>query len=117
MIIFSSHRMDHVELFCKKLVVLLHGKSVLEGYLKDIKEDYQKQNIFIQGEFDVEEVKKIKGVLAVNYENEYIVKIESQEVVPLVFKKLKDATITKFVVEEASLNEIFIEKVGEEYEK
>ena len=42
MIIFSSHRMDHVELFCKKLVVLLHGKSVLEGYLKDIKEDYQK---------------------------------------------------------------------------
>lgn len=117
MIIFSSHRMDHVELFCKKLVVLLHGKSVLEGYLKDIKEDYQKQNIFIQGEFDVEEIKKIKGVLAVNYENEYIVKIENQEVVPLVFKKLKEATITKFVVEEASLNEIFIEKVGEEYEK
>ena len=36
---------------------------------------------------------------------------------PSVFKKLKDATITKFVVEEASLNEIFIEKVGEEYEK
>ena len=117
MIIFSSHRMDHVELFCKKLVVLLHGKSVLEGYLKDIKENYQKQNIFIQGEFDVEEIKKIKGVLAVNYENEYIVKIENQEVVPLVFKKLKEATITKFVVEEASLNEIFIEKVGEEYEK
>ena len=117
MIIFSSHRMDHVELFCKKLVVLLHGKSVLEGYLKDIKEDYQKQNIFIQGEFDVEEIKKIKGVIDVSYENEYIVKIENQDVVPSVFKKLKDATITKFVVEEASLNEIFIEKVGEEYEK
>lgn len=117
MIIFSSHRMDHVELFCKKLVVLLHGKSVLEGYLKDIKEDYQKQNIFIQGEFNVEEIKKTKGVLDVLYENEYIVKIENQDVVPLVFKKLKEATITKFVVEEASLNEIFIEKVGEEYEK
>ena len=117
MIIFSSHRMDHVELFCKKLVVLLHGKSVLEGYLKDIKEEYQKQNIFIQGEFDVEEIKKTKGVLDVLYENEYIVKIENQDVVPLVFKKLKEATITKFVVEEASLNEIFIEKVGEEYEK
>ncbi len=117
MIIFSSHRMDHVELFCKKLVVLLHGKSVLEGYLKDIKEDYQKQNIFIQGDFDVEEIKKTKGVIDVRYENEYIVKIENQDVVPLVFKKLKDANITKFVVEEASLNEIFIEKVGESYEK
>ena len=28
-IIFSSHRMEHVELFCEKLVVLVKGKSVL----------------------------------------------------------------------------------------
>ena len=27
-IIFSSHRMEHVELFCKKLVVLKNGKTV-----------------------------------------------------------------------------------------
>ena len=38
MIIFSTHRMEHVELFCKKIVVLLRGKSVLEGYISDIKE-------------------------------------------------------------------------------
>ena len=37
MIIFSSHRMDHVELFCKKLVILLNGKTVLSGNIKDIK--------------------------------------------------------------------------------
>ena len=35
MIIFSSHRMEHVELFCKKLAIIMHGKTVLEGYLKD----------------------------------------------------------------------------------
>ena len=28
MIIFSSHRMEHVELFCEKLVILLKGKTV-----------------------------------------------------------------------------------------
>ena len=38
MIIFSSHRMEHVELFCKKLVILMNGRSVISGYLKDIKE-------------------------------------------------------------------------------
>ena len=38
-IIFSSHRMEHVELFCEKLVVLVKGKSVLQGYLKDIKDN------------------------------------------------------------------------------
>ena len=31
MIIFSSHRMEHVELFCEKLVVLVKGKSVING--------------------------------------------------------------------------------------
>ena len=36
-IIFSSHRMDHVEMFCKKLSILLHGKAVIEGYISDIK--------------------------------------------------------------------------------
>lgn len=117
MIIFSSHRMEHVELFCKKIVVLLHGKSVLAGDLKDIKEEYQKKNILMDGDFSIEEIKKVKGVIDVIHEKDYIVKIENGDVVPEVFKKLRDASITKFVVEEASLNEIFIEKVGEAYEK
>ena len=44
-IIFSSHRMEHVELFCDRLVVLVKGQSVISGYLKDIKRDYKKKNI------------------------------------------------------------------------
>ena len=44
-IIFSSHRMEHVELFCDRLVVLVKGKSVLSGYLKDIKKDYKKKGV------------------------------------------------------------------------
>ena len=47
-IIFSSHRMEHVELFCKKIVVMLKGKSVLEGYISDIKEKYKKKNILVR---------------------------------------------------------------------
>ena len=31
MIIFSSHRMEHVELFCKKLAILMKGQAVLSG--------------------------------------------------------------------------------------
>lgn len=43
MIIFSSHRMEHVELFCEKLVILLKGKTVLSGSLKEIKKNYRKK--------------------------------------------------------------------------
>ena len=118
-IIFSSHRMDHVELFCKKLVVLVNGKSVLSGNIKDIKESYMKKNIIIKGNIDIEKLKKISGVEEV-IENslQYEVKISNKDVVDSVFKYIsKCENITKFVVEEPSLNEIFISKVGESYEK
>ena len=119
MIIFSSHRMEHVEMFCKKLVILLHGKSVLSGELKKIKESYQKKNIIINGDVTTDDLKDIKGVLDVSLEgSDLVVKIESKDIVEDVFKKVsKKKNITKFVVEEPSLNEIFIEKVGESYDK
>ena len=118
-IIFSSHRMEHVELFCKKLLILMHGKTVLEGNLKDIKENYRKKNIIVNGDFDIEAVKKIKGVESVNkINNEYEIKIKSIDIKDEVFKIIsKSKNISKYVIEEPSLNEIFITKVGESYEK
>ena len=58
MIIFSSHRMEHVELFCKKLVVMVKGKSVIAGNLKEIKESYRKKNIIVKGDINVSNIKK-----------------------------------------------------------
>ena len=40
-IIFSSHRMDHVEELCDEIVILNEGKTVLKGNLKEIKETYE----------------------------------------------------------------------------
>lgn len=119
MIIFSSHRMEHVELFCKKLVVMLRGKSVLEGYLSDIKEQYRKKNILIKGDISKKELEKIDGVIEViEKADEYEVKIEEESIASKVFETVsKHKKITKFVVEEPSLNEIFVAKVGESYEK
>ena len=113
-IIFSSHQMEHIEEFCEKLVILVKGKSILEGYIKDIKKEYRKKNIFIKGNIDIDEIKKVSGVIdVIKNIDDYTVKIESDEVVSKVFKKISKCNITKFLVEEASLNEIFIAKVGE----
>lgn len=118
-IIFSSHRMDHVEYFCDSLVVLVHGNTVLSGKLSDIKKEYRKKNIKIKGNIDKEKILKIKGVIDVEKTpDEYIVKIEDESAVKKVFKAIMSSDdITKFEVEEPSLNEIFIEKVGETYEQ
>ena len=119
MIIFSSHRMEHVELFCKKLVVLMNGKSVLDGYLKDIKEKYRKKNILVKGDINLDKIKNIDGVLEVNEKaDEYEIKIKDSNISDDVFKVvIKGKNITKFQIEEPSLNEIFVSKVGESYEK
>lgn len=118
-IIFSSHRMEHVEYFCESLVILVHGKTVLKGNLKQIKEDYQKKNIMIEADADMDDLKNIKGVEKVDkIGNTFVVSISDKSYVQKVFnyvKKLKN--VTKFVVEEPTLNEIFIDKVGGTYEK
>ena len=116
-IIFSSHRMDHVEYFCDSLVVLVRGETVLKGKLSEIKKEYRKKNIKIKGKIDKNSILKIKGVISVEKTpDEFIVKIEDESTIKNVFKEIvKAEEITKFEVEEASLNEIFIEKVGKTY--
>ena len=118
-IIFSSHRMEHVELFCEKLVVLVKGKSVISGRLVDIKNDYKKKNIFVKGDIDKDLIKKAEGVNSITKQkDEYIISIKDESYVNDIFKLIsKMKNITKFTVEDPSLNEIFISIVGENYEK
>ena len=118
-IIFSSHRMDHVELFCEKLVILVKGKTVLKGYLKDIKNAYKIKRIIIEGDVNKKELSKIDGVISVSKNaSSYIVNIKEQKYSKNVFNYLKTCdNITKYLVEDASLEEIFVAKVGEAYGK
>jgi ABC-2 type transport system ATP-binding protein len=118
-IIFSSHRMEHVELFCEKLVVLVKGKSVINGYLSDIKKEYKKKNIIVSGDIDKDIIKKQKGVLDIKeVRDEYVISIEEDSYINPLFKCIsKFENIVKFSVEDPSLNEIFISIVGDSYDE
>ncbi len=118
-VIFSSHRMEHVEMFCDRLLILVKGDKVLEGSLKEIKDNYLKKSIRIKGEVDVKGIKEIKGVeKVIKTSDDIIVKVSNMEVVSKVFNVIKNGkNIIKFEVEDPSLNEIFISKVGDYFEE
>lgn len=44
-IIFSTHRMEQVEEICDQIVLVNQGKKILDGSVKQVKQDY-KENIF-----------------------------------------------------------------------
>lgn len=118
MIILSTHRMEHVEEFCEKLVILSKGKTVLEGYLDKIKASYPVKKISILGDINPSVLEKVEGVLEVYQENkDIVVKVSNKDKIQNVFNEVKKhKNITKFLTQDPSLNEIFIDKVGTKYE-
>lgn len=117
-IIFSSHRMEHVELFCKKISIIIKGKEVLAGEIKKIKEKYKKKNLLLISDVNINKLNKIEGILDItNNNDEYIIKISDESIASKIFDVIKNSSVKKFVIEQPSLNEIFIDKVGESYEK
>ena len=118
-IIFSSHRMEHVDLFCDRLVVLVKGKCVLSGYLSEIKKNYKKKNVYVCGDISVDKLLKEEGVEKIDrIKDEYVISIKDDSYVKPLFKAVsKFDNITKFSVEDPSLNEIFISIVGDSYEQ
>lgn len=117
-IVFSSHRMEHVEEMCEHLCIMHKGTPVVHGSLKEIKRAFGKKNLIIHADFDLEDIKNYPGVKKAKQTPEGVhLQIEGEYVAE---KLLKDIVgkgfIRKFVLEEPSLNDIFIEKVGASYE-
>lgn len=113
-IIFSSHQMEYIEEFCEKLVILVKGKTILKGYLEDIKDSYGIKKILLNVvDYDIEKLSKIKGVKSINKRRDYYeINIDNDNTVDLIFKEIKKYKVLKFDAVKPTLNDIFIEKVG-----
>lgn len=113
-IIFSSHRMDHVEELCEQLCILDQGKMLLQGSLKEVKRSFGKQNVRIKSDFDLASLQHIAGVEKFETSIEgALFQVETEDIASeLLRAALAIGDIRYFAIEEPSLQEIFIEKVG-----
>ncbi|SES69384.1 ABC-2 type transport system ATP-binding protein [Oceanobacillus limi] len=117
-IVFSSHRMEHVEELCEHLCILHKGKQVVQGSLRDIKRSFGKKNLIVHADMPLEFLQDITGVVRFKKISEGCeLQIENEDVSQKVFSSLQNkGFVRKFDLEEPSLNDIFIEKVGAAYE-
>lgn len=115
-IIMSSHQMSSIEEFCSEVLILNKGKTVLKGNLKEIKNSYPANRVDLSTEKDVEKYIKELGLEIRNSKNnEYEIKINNEEEGHKLFSLLAEnkERVLKFEIKKPSLNDIFIEKVGE----
>ncbi|NHC39892.1 ABC transporter ATP-binding protein [Bacillus sp. MM2020_1] len=117
-IVFSSHRMEHVEEMCEHLCILQKGSPVVHGSLKEIKRSFGKKNLVIHADFSLDSLKNYPGVVKSKPTMEGIhLQIEGEYIAEKILKEIVNkGFIRKFSLEEPSLNDIFIEKVGDSYE-
>lgn len=115
-IVMSSHQMIQIEEFCADVVIMNHGMTVLKGNLKEIKDSYPCNKLEIIVDQDIDSYITQEGmVIEFSKNNEYVIKIENEEKAHQLLKTLMASNIklNKFELKRPSLQEIFIEKVGE----
>ena len=114
-IIMSSHQMASIEEFCTDILILNKGKTVLKGNLKEIKEGYRANRLELSTDKNIDQyIKEFNMEIEFSKNNEYSIKIDSEEKAHQLLEKLvtNHIEVDKFEIKKPTLNDIFIEKVG-----
>lgn len=117
-IIFSSHRMEHIEELCDDVCILNRGKMVVQGPIQKVKRESGYQRVVIDADFDLHDFDTHPGVVATKHTpHEYVFLIENEQVAQALYTKLQSRGFVKrFELLDPTIQEIFIEKVGDIHE-
>jgi ABC-2 type transport system ATP-binding protein len=118
-ILFSTHRMDQVEKICDAIALISRGHLVLSGGMREVKSRYPRNRVQVTFEGDdsflshpsVESVKNYGGQAEIKLRG---IGAAGPDAQPLLAAATERGTrIIRFEVMEPTLEEIFIETVGE----
>ena len=114
-IIFSTHRMEQVEMISDNICLINRAEMVLEGNLGEIKQQYGKNTVILDYDGDASFIKSLPEVAKIDDYGKFMeIKMkERSDPQDLLDKSVGRIRINKFEVREPTLNAIFIDKVGE----
>ena len=114
-ILFSTHRMDQVEKFCDEIAIIYRGKLVLAGAMREIKSRYPANRLVIHFCGD-DTFLALPSIASANTHNgiaNLILRNSADAQLILDHAIAHGTRITRFEVTEPTLEQIFIETVGE----
>jgi ABC-2 type transport system ATP-binding protein len=113
-ILFSTHRMDQVEKLCDEIALINRGNLVLSGGMREVKSRYPRNRVQMEFEGSDAFLKHPSIVEAKNYSGHAEIKLrDGSDAQHLLAEALTMASVSRFEVMEPTLEEIFIEAVGE----
>lgn len=116
-IVFSSHRMDHVEELCDEMSILDRGKVVVGGSIREVKRSFGKQKVRLNVDADLSRLSALAGIDNFTKTKQgALFQVADEDVAQVLLAKAMElGTLRHFAVEEPSLEEIFIAKVGKHH--
>lgn len=115
-ILFSSHRMNDVEEFCEDVALIKDGNILVKGKIEAIKEQHGDTVLLIEGEESIKEVLKQHNITDFIYEDsKFSIKLPIKEKAKAILKDLalKGFYVERFQFVKPSLNDIFLERLGD----
>jgi ABC-2 type transport system ATP-binding protein len=113
-IVFSTHRMEQVEMICDDICLINKAEMVLEGNLSQIKKQYGKNTVVLDYDGDAGFIQDFPEVEKIDDYGKFMeIKLKERSDPQALLRNLVGKiNINKYEVQEPSLNAIFIDKVG-----
>lgn len=117
-IIFSSHRMEHIEELCDDVCILNRGQMVVQGPLQQVKRESGYQRVIVDADYDLQDLATLPGVLEMKITPKgTLFMIENEQVAHHIYQELQTRGFVRhFEILDPTIQEIFIEKVGNIHE-
>src|SRR5699024_300855 len=114
-IIYSSHRMEHVEELCDDVCILNKGALVVSGTINEVKANHGNKSVIVETHHEMHELDDISGVMRVERNKREIKAfIEDETIAEKIYEGVvKYGFVKRFQVVEQTLNEIFIDRVDD----
>ncbi|WP_248929924.1 ABC transporter ATP-binding protein [Paenibacillus hamazuiensis] len=118
-ILFSTHRMEHVEELCRNITILHRSRPVISGSLKSIKSQFPRERVILAVNGEVRGLEQLPGVAGCTRREDGSYEIRIADAAAgggILRHSMAQAEVTRFEIMEPTLNEIFIKTVGERHE-